>query len=768
MQKPLEKVSLQLKWLHQFQFAGYYAAQQQGFYADEGLEVEIRPRNMIKDNVQQVINGEAEYGVADTVLMLYQARNKPVVIVAPIFQHSPNVLMTLESSGIRSAYDLENKNIAFYQTDTDGFSLLAMLENIQVSPKLQRIMAKVDPELLVRGEADAYACYISNEPFLLKQKGIKTHIIHPMNYGIDVYGDMLFTSRQEAEQHPGRVERFKRATLRGWKYALNHKVEIAKYIQQELDSPKTLEHLLYEADAIEDLISPKTIPIGSLDEGRFKFISELFVKHGLMNKPYSLDTGIYRSSPDQIIFSAKEIDWIKQHPVVKVAIDRSWEPIEYVDEKGTLSGISRGFLNFLGQSTGIDFQPATGIDWPEAVQRIKKRELDIFSAVISTPERRQYMNYTEPYLKFPMVIATRRNEAFISAMDQLKGKTAAVVANYASHEKMQTYFPEIPLYLVNTAQEGLEAVSNGKAYAYIDNLAVISHIINRENLSNMQISGEAPFGADIAMAIRKDWPELHSIIQKVLNSMDEQTKNRLTNPWLQVTYKKELEWKTLAYITTPILAILLVILIYNRRLHQLNDNLIKAQQELTNTNQKLETLSITDHLTGAFNRGHIDQILKQETERASRYQLSLSLILIDLDNFKQINDTYGHLTGDAVLIQTVKWIKSMIRATDTFGRWGGEEFVIICPETDLAKAVILAEKIRSGIEQQRFPEQLTQTLSIGVAQYRHDENIDQWIYRTDQSLYRAKHSGKNQVMNCRQLTIEEVMKAQSEQIDTVQ
>lgn len=766
--QPLEKVTLQLKWLHQFQFAGYYAAQQKGFYADEGLEVDIRPRDLMKNNILQVIEGEAEYGVADTVLLLYQARNEPVVIVAPIFQHSPNVLMTLESSDIYSAYDLQDKEVAFYQKDTDGFPLLAMFENIHISPKLKRIAAKTEPEMLVRGEVDAYACYISNEPYTLQQQGIKTRIIQPMNYGIDFYGDMLFTSRQEAEQHPDRVERFKRATLKGWKYALSHKVEIAKYIQRELGSAKTLEHLLYEADAIEELIAPKTIPIGSMDEGRFKFMSELFVKHGLIDKPFSLNKGIYRSNSDQIIFSAKEARWIKQHPVVRVAIDTSWEPIEYVNDKGQLSGIAKGYLDFLSQATGIHFQPATELGWSEAVQRAQKRELDMFSAVISTQERRRYMNYTDPYLKFPMVIATRRQEPFISDMDQLNGHTVSVVANYASHEKMQKYYPEIPLYLVNTPQEGLEAVSNGKAYAYIDNLAVISHIINQENLSNMQISGETPFRADIAMAIRKDWPELHSIIQKVLNSMSEQTQNRLTNPWLQVTYKKELQWRTLAYIMTPVLAILFIILIYNRRLRQLNNDLVTTQGELTKTNQKLETLSITDPLTGAFNRGHTDQVLKQESERASRYHLNLSLILIDLDNFKQVNDKYGHLTGDAVLIQTSKWIESVIRSTDTFGRWGGEEFVIICPETDLAQAVMLAEKIRSGIEQQRFPEKLKQTLSIGVAQYRFNESTDQWIYRTDQSLYTAKHNGKNQVVNCKQLTLEEVMKAPSTHMDTVQ
>ena len=96
----LEKVTLQLKWAHQFQFAGYYAAQLKGYYRDEGLDVTINPRDPYKNNIQQVIDGEVEYSISDSSLLLYQARNEPVVIVAPIFQHSPQAVATLKSSGI--------------------------------------------------------------------------------------------------------------------------------------------------------------------------------------------------------------------------------------------------------------------------------------------------------------------------------------------------------------------------------------------------------------------------------------------------------------------------------------------------------------------------------------------------------------------------------------------------------------------------------------------------------------------------------------------
>ncbi len=105
----LEKVSIQLKWHHQFQFAGYYAALEKGYYKEEGLDVTLKDRDTNKNNVEQILKGESEYGIADSVLFLYQAHKKPIVIIAPIFQHSPNVLITLKSSKIDSPYKLIGK-----------------------------------------------------------------------------------------------------------------------------------------------------------------------------------------------------------------------------------------------------------------------------------------------------------------------------------------------------------------------------------------------------------------------------------------------------------------------------------------------------------------------------------------------------------------------------------------------------------------------------------------------------------------------------------
>ncbi len=742
----LEKVTLQLKWTHQFQFAGYYAAKLKGFYQAQGLDVEIKQRDPHQNNIQQVIDGKAQYGVSDSVLLLYQARKEPIVIVAPILQHSPQVFISLKSSGIDTPYKLNGKRIQFYQKDADGLPLLAMLEELGVKPRLDRGFVKNAADSLIDGETLVRPGYLSNEPYDLLKQGYELNIFRPVNFGVDFYGDILFTHQDEATHHPDRVERFKQATIKGWQYALEHKLELAQYIHSQLGTQKTLEHLLYEADVIEEAIMAKSIPIGTLDKGRLSFIQNLFKKHGLIDKRRPIEEGIFHPQKANVHYTEAEQKWIKEHPVVKVAVDTDWAPLEFTNKDNKLTGIAAGYLNYLSRKTGIVFQPATGLDWPTAVEKMKSGELDMYSAVINTPERQTYTHYTRPYLTFPMVIATQKGEAYIDGMSRLKTKVVAVVRDYASKESMSKHYPNIELLLVDTAKKGLEAVAQGKAYAYIDTIAVISHAIATHNLTSVQISGETPFRADIAMAIRKDWPELHSIIQKNLDAMNADTKNKLAEPWLQVTYKKELEWKTMAYIFLPVSILIIIVSLYTRRLTSVNRRLSDATTQLTDSNKALEKLSETDHLTGSYNRKYTDRVITQEVARTNRYQTPLSLIIIDLDDFKRINDTYGHLVGDEILKIATRWTQLSIREADTFGRWGGEEFVLICPNTNLNEAEQLAEKVRHGVSSLSFPHQINQTISLGVAQYQAGEPVDDWLSRADKALYKAKHQGKNCVV----------------------
>lgn len=207
------------------------------------------------------------------------------------------------------------------------------------------------------------------------------------------------------------------------------------------------------------------------------------------------------------------------------------------------------------------------------------------------------------------------------------------------------------------------------------------------------------------------------------------------------------------YYDIVILLVLVVVLMsaviagfaYNRKLKRTTLNLKRVSDELMAKNIILEEIATSDKMTGIRNRTYFDQRLYEEMATMDRYGGQLSLLFFDLDNFKRVNDTHGHNVGDEVLIKLSETIQKMMRKTDIFARWGGEEFVVLLPGTPMDGAEIFAEKIRKTAEELDHPDVGQVTISIGMSQRHLDEDRDSWFKRTDSALYRAKAEGRNRV-----------------------
>lgn len=165
---------------------------------------------------------------------------------------------------------------------------------------------------------------------------------------------------------------------------------------------------------------------------------------------------------------------------------------------------------------------------------------------------------------------------------------------------------------------------------------------------------------------------------------------------------------------------------------------------LAERNAELQQIAITDRLTQLHNRSYLDDVLEHEIQRAKRQQTSLSVLILDTDHFKVLNDSYGHLVGDQVLIELSALLREQIRGSDILGRWGGEEFMIIAPNTDQKGAIELAEKIRLATAKKRYTEdKLHLTVSVGVAQLIEHDTLISIVQRADEGLYQAKHDGRD-------------------------
>ncbi|MDD2817406.1 MAG: diguanylate cyclase [Candidatus Nanopelagicales bacterium] len=180
-------------------------------------------------------------------------------------------------------------------------------------------------------------------------------------------------------------------------------------------------------------------------------------------------------------------------------------------------------------------------------------------------------------------------------------------------------------------------------------------------------------------------------------------------------------------------------------LQEAKDELLRVNAELVSATQELERLSTMDPLTEAWNRRYFEKVLEGEVARSMRYGQSLSLLMIDVDGFKNVNDHFGHHVGDLVLIELVSRLKQRIRAEDVLCRWGGEEFMILTPHSRLHGAQALAEQLRHVIGSESFKDAGTVTISVGVAEFDPERSLDNWLVRVDEAMYCAKLAGRNLV-----------------------
>lgn len=213
--------------------------------------------------------------------------------------------------------------------------------------------------------------------------------------------------------------------------------------------------------------------------------------------------------------------------------------------------------------------------------------------------------------------------------------------------------------------------------------------------------------------------------------------NELTDSWFQL-HERSAFWpdgRTVKY----------SIAVGIDELKATQNSLAEAHALLALKNKQLEQVSSTDWLTDMANRLKMEKLFNEELEKVLRYGRPLSCIILDLDRFKSINDTYGHETWDTVLIEAASILKAGVRKTDMLGRWGGEEFFILCPETDLEGAKTLAEALRTRFDAHTFSKVKKLTASLGVTSFKLGDSRKSMVQRADEALYRAKQQGRNRV-----------------------
>lgn len=289
-----DHVTLQLKWRHQFQFAGYYAAVEQGYYRDAGLDVTIVQAEPGIEPMAEVVEGRATFGVGTTDLLLMRRDGVPVVVLADIFQHSPLALMALRRNATPNIHTLADGRLMIEPHSAELFAYLTE-EGIDLD-NLDLVEHDFDVESLISGRVGAMSVYSTDEPYQLTARGIGYVLLRPIESGIDFYGDNLFTLQSVIDDDPGMVRRFVDASIRGWQYAMAHPEEIASLIVTRYGSEKSLPHLLFEASAMQPLVNANVVEVGYINSGRWARIAQKYADLGMV--PADLDLTGFVYDPD--------------------------------------------------------------------------------------------------------------------------------------------------------------------------------------------------------------------------------------------------------------------------------------------------------------------------------------------------------------------------------------------------------------------------------------------------------------------------------------
>jgi len=284
-------VTVQLKWYHQFQFAGYYAAQEKGFYREAGLDVRLKEGGPDTHLAEDVASGRAQFGVTDTSLILERAQGLPVVALGVIFQHSPLVLLARPQEVAGGLVGLKGRRIMLTPTDAE---LMAYLQSQGIGPGMARFLPHSFRLMdLVEGKVEAVSGYATNEPYQLEAIGATYRMFSPRAAGIDFYGDLFFTSEAMVKDHPSDVAAFRAATVRGWQYAMAHPEEVADLILERYSSRKTRGELVFEARQMEPLLQPDLVEVGYMNPDRWRRIVDAYRDLGMVGPGFTLDGFLY-------------------------------------------------------------------------------------------------------------------------------------------------------------------------------------------------------------------------------------------------------------------------------------------------------------------------------------------------------------------------------------------------------------------------------------------------------------------------------------------
>lgn len=438
-----------------------------------------------------------------------------------------------------------------------------------------------------------------------------------------------------------------------------------------------------------------------------------------------------------------------QPTTVKYCVDPDWAPYEsIVDQKHV--GISKVFVDLIAAKSQINFILVPTTSWGQTLRYTQTGQCDLIPLLNASAEREKFLSFSDEYFRAPNAIYAHFNKPIIGSLSGLTNQTVAVVSNYRLHHYLKNNYPNINIVAVKTGLVGLKKIDNKEVDYFVGSFHAANRIIEENNFSDIRIAGITNLEDYFRIGVSKGNEHLLPIFNSAIKQITPEERKGISSYLRSIKVIKSPDYTHLMQAGLVFIIILIVLSIryfqstkYARMLAEKNNVLEKLHSELDHKNKQLTDLAMKDPLTGLYNRTHLSTIIDQQIKLISRYQTNVCMLMIDIDDFKLINDNNGHIVGDDILKRISAILCKLARETDIISRWGGEEFVVICPETTLTSALQLAERFQKAMASITIEDIDGITCSIGIAELEKNITAKEWFKRADKAMYQAKSSGKN-------------------------
>ncbi|MBA3025038.1 MAG: transporter substrate-binding domain-containing protein [Sulfurimonas sp.] len=592
VQKRLEKVSLQLHWKYQFQFAGFIAAKEKGFYEEVGLDVELKEYQFATDIVQEVLSKRANYGIYNSNILVSYLHNKDIKLLSSYFKRSALVLIVQPEINFPS--DLIDKKIMAAGKEDFLLNFKSLLSEYNLAlNELHLVEHSYGIDEFVDGKVDAMTAFISDQPHKLDKLGVKYNIINPSDIGLFNLQLELFTSKEEAINHSLRAMAFRDASIKGWKYALNHKAEMIEIIYKKYSKNISKDDLLAEAKEIERLILPKTYDIGSIDENFLHRQFEDFKINYKIKEDKNFNDFIFKDIKDnQPNFSKEELEYINKNKEIKVCLQPDLYPLDgYFDAIHT--GIMGDIYTEISKKTGIKFIPLVSKRYDGMKQKIVDEECSIVSICQEPKNDLKNLVLSKPFLKTHFTILSRLDKPFIDDSHRLEGKK--LVVRFAFHKEMiLKRYPYLQIEVEENIYSLMQKLLKDEVFGVVTINEISDYLVDKYGYGKLKVNGfllkdKFDYGS---IGVQKNEPLLFSILQKSLDSISEEKKESIVDGWKMTRYHDGTDYSLAARIVVGMGILFLIMAYYQKKLYNFNAKLEyqveEKTQELRELNESLE------------------------------------------------------------------------------------------------------------------------------------------------------------------------------------